>query len=119
MKREKIYCLASAFVMSILLMILTLKFTSMDFEEIIIVYFALTFAVVISILAGIKNKQSKSYQYEVLATIDALVIVLSFIFAIFGIIQPIKNTAYIVFLLTFIMLPFLCGLWSKYEKIQK
>ena len=91
MKREKIYCLLSAFVISILLIILTLKFTSIDVDAIIIIniYFALTFAVLI------------------------------FIFAIFGIIQLIKNITYIFFLLTFIMLPLFCGLWSKYKKNQK
>ena len=123
MKRKKIYCLLSAFVISILFMILTLKFTSISVDAKIIilyfVYFTLTSAVLISILTVIKNKQSKACQYGVLATLDALVGILSFIFAMFGIIQLIKNIAYIIFVFTFIMLPLFCGLWSKYEKNQK
>lgn len=123
MKRKKIYCLLSAFVISILFMILTLKFTSISVDAKIIilyfVYFTLTSAVLISILAVIKNKQSKACQYGVLATLDALVGILSFIFAMFGIIQLIKNISYIIFVFTFIMLPLFCGLWSKYEKNQK
>lgn len=121
MKREKIYCLLSAFVISILFMILTLKFTSIGVEAVVIyfAYFALTFTVLFSILAVIKNKKSKANQYGLLATIDALMTVLSFIFAMFGIIQSIKNIVCMIFVFTFIMLPLFCGLWSKYEKSEK
>lgn len=122
MKRKKIYCLLSAFVLSILFMILTLKFTSIGVDAMLIyffVYFALTSAVLVSILAVIKNKKSKANQYGLLATIDALIAILSFIFAMFGIIQLIKNIAYIIFVFTFIMLPIFCGFWSKYEKSEK
>lgn len=118
MKREKIYCLLSAFVISILFMIFTLKFTSMGVDAMFIyfVYLASTFAVLVSILAVIKNKESKANQYGLLVTIDILMVILSFIFALLGIIQSIKNIAHIIFVFTFIMLPFFCGLWIKYEK---
>lgn len=121
MKREKIYCLLSAFVLSILFIILTLKFTSIGVDAILIYfgYFALTSAILVSILAVIKNKKSKANQYGLLATIDALMTILSFIFAMFGIIQSIKSIAYIIFVFTFIMLPIFCGFWSKYEKSEK
>ena len=121
MKREKIYCLLSSFVISILFIILTLKFTSIGVDAMLIyfAYFTLTFAVLVSILAFIKNKKSKTNQYGLLATIDALMTIFSFIFAMFGIIQSIKNIAYIIFVFTFIMLPLFCGLWSKYEKSEK
>ena len=96
MKREKIYCLLSAFVLSILFIIFTLESTSIDVDAILI-YFALTSAVLVSILAFIKIKKSKANQYGLLATIEALMAILSFIFAMFGIIQSIKNIAYIPF----------------------
>lgn len=120
MKREKIYCLLSAFVISILLMILTFKFTSIGVEAMLIfIYFVLTSAVMVSILAVIKNKKLKANQYGLLATITALVAILSFIFSIYGTTQLTKNIACIIFALTFMMLPLFCGLWSKYEKNEK
>lgn len=113
--------LTKSFVLSILFIILTLKFTSIGVDAIPIyfAYFTLTSAVLVSILAVIKNKKSKSNQYGLLATIDALMAILSFIFAMFGIIHSIKNIACIIFVFTFIMLPIFCGFWSKYEKNEK
>lgn len=122
MKREKIYCLLSAFVISILLSILTFEFTSLDATNVILIYlpyFTSTSAVFVSILAIIKNKKSKANKYGLLATINALIAILSFIFALFGTIQEIKNIAYIIFVPTFVILGFFCGLWSKYEKEEK
>lgn len=76
MKRKKIYCLLSAFILLILFIILTLKFTSIGVDAILIYfeYFTLTSVVLFSILAVIKNKKSKSNQYGLLATIYALMV---------------------------------------------
>ena len=123
MKREKIYCLLSAFVISIFFTILTLKFTSISVDAMLFIYFvywtSTSYVFVSILLAVIKNKESKANKYGLLATIDALMAIASFVFALFGIIPSIKNIAYVIFICTFIMLPFFCGLWNKYEKSEK
>lgn len=118
MKRKKLYYLLITFVISICLVILTLEFTSIVVDDMLLiffVYFMLTSSVMVSILAVIRNKKSKAYRYELLTTTDALIAVLSFIFALLG--TPlIKPVAYIIFIFTFIMFPFFGVVWNEYEK---
>ena len=123
MKRKKLYYLLITFIISICLVIclviLTLEFTLIvvsDMPLIFLVYFMLTFSVMVSILAVIKNKKSKTNLYGLLSTTTALIVVLSFIFSLFGTMQLMKIVAYIIFIFTFIMFPFFCVVWSKYEK---
>ena len=88
MKREKIYCLLSAFVISIFFTILTLKFTSIGVDAMLFIYFvywiSISYVFVSILLAVIKNKESKANKYGLLATIDALMAIASFVFALFG-----------------------------------
>lgn len=121
MKRKKDFCLISSFIISIIFIFLTLKFTSIGVNLIFIyfVYFTLTLSILIHILAVIKNKKSKTNIYGLLTSIDALIAILSLVFAIFGTTQSIKNFAYTIFVFTFIILLFFCGSWIKYEKSEK
>ena len=121
MKREKIYCLVGALIITILLFFLTLKFTSLCDGNVFVIllpYFGTTLAVLVSILDFIKQK-SKVNQFAVLTAIDAWLCILCFIFALGTAIITIKTILYAIFAITFIMLPLLGGYWSKYEKSKK
>lgn len=118
MKRENIYCFITAFVISILLSILTIKFTFLLIHVIILcsfAYFCVLLAIFGSISPFIKNKKSKEHKYRLLATIDTLIVILCFIFSLYGTIQTIKNIAYIIFIFAFILLFPLYSGWIRYE----
>lgn len=120
MKRENIFIVLSSFVISILLLNLILRFTNLRADAGLIVIwlacFVLICAISISILAITKNKKSKANCYQLLATINGLLAMLSFIFALQGKIIVIKNIAYVIFICVFVMLIVFCGLWAKHEK---
>lgn len=118
MKRKKLYYLLITFVISICLVILTLEFTSIVVDDMLLIflaYFMYTSSVMVSILAVIKNKKSKANRYGLLTTTTALIAVLSFIFTLFGTIPLMKTVAYIIFMFAFIMFYFFCIVWNKYE----
>ena len=119
MKRLKIFFILCALIISILLCLFTLKFTLIHGFNLLFLlfpYFGTTLAVFISIFNFIKEK-SKANKFALLAATYTWLAILSFVIAGFGIINDmIKLFAYIIFIITFVMLIFFYGYWIKYDK---
>jgi len=121
MKREKIYFLLIASVIAILISILTLYFTEICGQEIFLLvmeYLYLLTGLIISISELKKDTKSKVKIYQLLSIASALIAIVSFIFALYGIIDQVKSISSIIFCIDFVPMMIFFGRWIKYEKMQ-
>lgn len=119
MRRKKIFCFIIAAFISVLLLFITLKITTLIIgAELILMYFvylALTSGISVSVLKVRINGATKGNIFATLSTILALLVILSFIFSLDANISYIKNISFIVFIISFIVFPIVCSKWNKYD----
>ena len=123
MKRKIFYCIVGALIISVLLILLTLKITTIGKDRnlliLLFVYFFITLLVLISILDFFTEK-TKINLLSVLDIISAWLASISFIVFLAGAIKPIiKATAFAIFGITALMSIFLCFILKKYEESEK